>query len=424
MVDTPLEKLALLIEQLDANGSPALNNVPDSGLLLHSVRDLDGVIGNTKLKKSVAAKVKSMLLQADLGNDDYAPMVNVMLMGPPGVGKTTIASKIANIWRTMGLIDTPENVTEEDEKNHDPHAKMTGTAYLVYAGTCSVISLAGWSVYSSLVDKGYSKVLAGGVAIVMIIVLLVLVFAIAKNTSKISAAYNRRMDPENVSEESDKPKLKTGMVILKRGHFVAKFHGHTEEKVEKVLDKYDGHVMFIDEAYTLVNGEHDLYGKIAVDMISERMSLKPRSCVIIFSGYNDEKMAGVYEHQPGLRRRIPFKFICDGYNKDELAKIFRIQLTKENWTMENWGDVNELFNDDDLEFKEFGGDTLNLVQHSISAYSEEWGIKSDITPSVIKRRHLIEAIKVMKEDHKVTEKPIVIPNDLSERIAELYREKH
>ena len=53
--------------------------------------------------------------------------------------------------------------------------------------------------------------------------------------------------------------------ILHRSDFVGSYMGHTSNKTRKTLTKHAGGVIFIDEAYSLVNGEKDDYGKEVLD---------------------------------------------------------------------------------------------------------------------------------------------------------------
>ena len=48
--------------------------------------------------------------------------------------------------------------------------------------------------------------------------------------------------------------------------------GHTTNKTMKLLNKLSGGVIFVDEAYSLMNGDKDDYGKESLDQINAFLS--------------------------------------------------------------------------------------------------------------------------------------------------------
>ena len=76
--------------------------------------------------------------------------------------------------------------------------------------------------------------------------------------------------------------------ILHRSDFVGSYMGHTANKTKKLLQKHSGGVIFIDEAYSLNNGDKDDYGKEALDQLNSFISEEKGKTIIIIAGYQNE----------------------------------------------------------------------------------------------------------------------------------------
>ena len=150
----------------------------------------------------------------------------------------------------------------------------------------------------------------------------------------------------------------TEFTIVHRSDLVGTYMGHTASKTKKLLDKLSGSVIFIDEAYSLMNGEKDDYGKEALDQINAFLSEEKGKTIIILAGYEKELNERVFESNPGLRRRFGWTFTIEPYSANELYSIFESQLKKYNWKCDK--NVKELFHDHFDKFKHAGGDTENL----------------------------------------------------------------
>ena len=81
-----------------------------------------------------------------------------------------------------------------------------------------------------------------------------------------------------------------------------------------------GGVLFIDEAYSLVDDRDGSYGDEAINTIVQEMENHRADVVVIFAGYPD-KMEGFLAKNPGLRSRIAFHVPFADYNCEELCQI-------------------------------------------------------------------------------------------------------
>lgn len=129
--------------------------------------------------------------------------------------------------------------------------------------------------------------------------------------------------------------------ILKRGHLVetdrsgliGQYVGQTAPKVNAMCDSALNGVLFIDEAYALTqkSGSQD-YGDEAVATLLKRMEDDRDKLVVIVAGYTDE-MKHFIDTNPGLQSRFNRYINFPDYTPDELYKIFRMYLNKNEYTI-------------------------------------------------------------------------------------------
>lgn len=164
---------------------------------------------------------------------------------------------------------------------------------------------------------------------------------------------------------------KMPFVALSRADLVAPYIGQTATKARKCLNKHIGGVIFIDEFYSIVQGDSDSYGQEALDILNVFMSENPDT-IVIAAGYK-AKMNSVFEAQPGLKRRFVWTFDIPKYSAKELHSIFEFQLAKNNWVLQNKRKTLALFETHRDKFKFQGGDTDVLAFKSKLVYAQrEW----------------------------------------------------
>jgi SpoVK/Ycf46/Vps4 family AAA+-type ATPase len=118
------------------------------------------------------------------------------------------------------------------------------------------------------------------------------------------------------------------LVEVGRGDLVGKFTGWTAQTVQAKFKEAMGGVLFIDEAYSLVDGRDGSFGDEAINTIVQEMENHRADVVVIFAGYPD-KMEGFLDKNPGLRSRIAFHVPFADYTSEELCKIADL-ITKKN----------------------------------------------------------------------------------------------
>lgn len=122
------------------------------------------------------------------------------------------------------------------------------------------------------------------------------------------------------------------LVEVDRSGLVGGYVGQTAIKVQEVIEKALGGVLFIDEAYSLTSnkGEND-YGMEAVDTLLKGMEDHREDLVVIIAGY-PELMNDFLNSNPGLRSRFN-KFInFVDYTPEELYEIFDGMCKKSGYT--------------------------------------------------------------------------------------------
>lgn len=121
------------------------------------------------------------------------------------------------------------------------------------------------------------------------------------------------------------------LVETDRSGLIAEYVGQTAVKTNAIIDSALGGVLFIDEAYALVQGGED-YGNEAIATLLKRMEDNRDNLVVIVAGYPDE-MHKFINANPGLKSRFNNYIDFQDYNADELTRIFETYVRKYNYTL-------------------------------------------------------------------------------------------
>lgn len=129
--------------------------------------------------------------------------------------------------------------------------------------------------------------------------------------------------------------------VLEKGHLVetdrsglvAEYAGQTGPKTNAKIDEALDGVLFIDEAYTLVDEDgQDQYGREAVQTLLKRMEDQRDRLVVILAGYPRE-MTRMIRSNPGLSSRVGTTMHFDDYDPEALCQIFELIASKAKYDL-------------------------------------------------------------------------------------------
>lgn len=135
-------------------------------------------------------------------------------------------------------------------------------------------------------------------------------------------------------------KIYHAMGLLSKGNFVevdrsglvGEYLGQTAVKVQQVVKKALGGVLFIDEAYSLAySKEKDFYGQEAIDTLIKAMEDNREDLIVIVAGY-PELMAQFINSNPGLSSRFNKYINFEDYNGEELMQIYESMCKNAGYT--------------------------------------------------------------------------------------------
>ncbi len=98
-----------------------------------------------------------------------------------------------------------------------------------------------------------------------------------------------------------------------RSDLVAGYQGQTALKTREVLDRSLDGVLFIDEAYQLIEAEGDSFGREALEELVAFMENRKDRLCIIAAGY-PEPMRRFVNRNPGLPSRFSSEIPFDNYS--------------------------------------------------------------------------------------------------------------
>ncbi len=128
------------------------------------------------------------------------------------------------------------------------------------------------------------------------------------------------------------------VVVCDRGTFIGTLWGDEERSMRQVLEKAQGGVLMIDEAY-LLNGKHENDpGKLVIQLLMNILADETqRDIAIVLCGYK-EPMMKLLDMNPGLLSRFPNRFEFADFTIDELLDItqrrvkdYDYQFTETAW---------------------------------------------------------------------------------------------
>ena len=112
-------------------------------------------------------------------------------------------------------------------------------------------------------------------------------------------------------------------VEAQRTDLIGEYVGSTAPKTKRKVEKANGGVLFIDEAYSLCPKDYGFdYGKECIATLMKEMEDKRESLCVILAGYTKETKE-MLEVNPGFESRIQFYIEFPDYTEEELYEIFK-----------------------------------------------------------------------------------------------------
>lgn len=184
--------------------------------------------------------------------------------------------------------------------------------------------------------------------------------------------------------------------VLKKGHLVetdrsglvAEYVGQTAVKTNKIIDEALDGVLFIDEAYSLVQEAKEDYGKEAIATLLKRMEDDRERLVVILAGYTNE-IEDFINSNPGLRSRFNRYIYFADYTAEELYEIFCMMMKKNEFSMteENCNLLKKYFEDVvNNKPKDFGNARFvrNLFERTVQNQANRLAKEGNLTRDMLK----------------------------------------
>lgn len=195
--------------------------------------------------------------------------------------------------------------------------------------------------------------------------------------------------------------IKKNFCIETDGNFLKGLSkGETSKKTSMLIDAAKGGVLFIDEAYALLNEEDGGYGQEAIATLIKFMEDERGKFVLILAGYDNE-MKTLINSNPGFFSRIKRYMWFESYSISDLNDIFIYMAGQNNFCVSM--DALEAFDErmkKEMATKNFGNarSVRNCLEKAIDKHASN--IISGILPADKKFYLSKEDIEINRKEDK------------------------
>ena len=134
--------------------------------------------------------------------------------------------------------------------------------------------------------------------------------------------------------------LSGGRVIrTEKARMVGQYVGETEQKMNRLLASARGNILFIDEAYQLVEGGNSDYGRIVMNSLLTELGRENPDMIVILAGYT-APMKKLLESNEGIESRFPNVFSFEDYTTDELLEIGKQMIAQQGFLLTPGAEAN------------------------------------------------------------------------------------
>ena len=165
------------------------------------------------------------------------------------------------------------------------------------------------------------------------------------------------------------------LVEVDRSGLVAGYVGQTALKTQEAVQKALGGVLFIDEAYALVNQDSATdFGREAIEVLLKNMEDHRDDLIVIVAGYTN-LMEKFIHSNPGLESRFNKYFYFEDYTAPQLLEIFQSMCNRGGYTLSTEGEdaarklLDELYENRDENFGN-ARDVRNLFEKAVTRQSD------------------------------------------------------
>lgn len=359
----------------------------DTTSLLSSLRKLDAMIGLKSIKNKIAEFICSIIIPIE-GENDAGVFYNIVITGPPGVGKTQLGTLIAQIMGDCKIIkkNKPKIIPPTD--NYKSHVawwmlfikqQMYEASYDIWNSDIEIPEVSQRLSWIDQIATDIYNDLSGS----------------SLRCQNPRCSHCVTIPPEEPKKQDHIEKVK--VTILNRSVLLGPYQGHTIANTKKLLEDGKDGVFILDELYSMLVDDKDSFGTEALNHINEFMSLNPH-VPFIFMGYRDKLEESVFKAQPGFKSRIQWYLYIDGYTHEELAQIYlsKIGININNNITQEW--LAGILRSNSHVCKGYGRDITKLCFRTIVSLKTRLLKRGG--PEEVTRDDILRAISSLKKECK------------------------